>query len=45
MSKPVEIYQVQQIRDNSIEELRRMIRELNQQLFEISKQLAKKADA
>jgi hypothetical protein len=39
MSKPLEIYQVQQINSNNVADLQRLVNELNQYLFEISKRL------
>jgi len=39
MSKPIEIYQVQQVTENSVEALQQLVKELNKQLLEISQRL------
>lgn len=39
MGQPVEIYQVQQVKYNDVRALQKLIRELNEKLFEISKRL------
>lgn len=41
MAKPRELYQIQQIRSNSVEDLQALVRDINQQLLEIAQRLSR----